>query len=457
MQTGFSQNINALRQHFQGGATRTEQWRQAQLASLTALIDDNEALLHEALRSDVGKPGFEAWLTETQNIRNEIRYVRRHLRKWLSPRRVHTPLQFKPGTSTICREPLGVVLIIGPWNYPFQLIAAPLIGALAGGNCAVLKPSEYAPATAAVFAELLPRYVDSRSISVVQGGASVTSRLVEERFDHIFYTGSCRVGQLVMRSAARHPTPVTLELGGKSPCLITPSANLDSAVRRIAWGKYLNAGQTCVAPDYLLVPETLDAAMLRRLTAALAAFYGSNPKASKDYGRIVNRKHFDRLLALLQHGRIAAGGDVDAQALYIAPTVLTNVDLDSPLMQDEIFGPLLPVIPYQTLDDAVEIINGRATPLALYVFSENRRECSELLERIPSGGVCINDTIVQLANPALPFGGRGGSGIGHYHGRYSFETFTHARPVLARSSRVDPALRYPPYTSKKQKWLRRLT
>jgi aldehyde dehydrogenase (NAD+) len=354
------------------------------------------------------------------------------------------------------REPLGVVLVISPWNYPVQLLLSPLVGAIAAGNCAVLKPSEVTPNVSDVIGRLVPKYLDPDAITVVQGGVDETTAVLRERFDHILYTGNGAVARHVMEAAAKHLTPITLELGGKSPCIVDKDVDLMVAARRIAWGKFLNAGQTCVAPDYVLVHESRERDLIDALKKAVHEFYGDDPKRTPDYGRIVNERHHRRLAVLLKDGEVALGGQADEADRYIAPTILRNVPTNAPVMADEIFGPILPVLTVRSIDEAVTFVNARPKPLALYVFTKDPKVGEDVLARTSSGGACVNATIWHLANPNLPFGGVGPSGMGAYHGRDSFETFSHRKAVVTKSTRIDPKLAYPPYTRLKTEILKRL-
>jgi aldehyde dehydrogenase (NAD+) len=448
--------VAALRRSFESGRTRDVEWRLEQLRRMQAMLAENEERFVEALRADLGKPRFEAWASETGFLALEVRHAIRHLRSWMRPARVWTPLVHQPGSSRVHREPLGVVLIIGPWNYPLQLVLAPLVGALAAGNCALLKPSEVAPHTSAAVAAVLPRYLDADAVRVVEGGVPETQALLAERFDHIFYTGNGSVGRIVMEAAARQLTPVTLELGGKSPCLVAADANLEVAARRIVWGKFFNAGQTCVAPDYILCEESTEALLLEAMKRTLRAFYGDDPRQSSDYARIINERHMKRLLALLGEGELVVGGEHDETARYLAPTIVRGIDGHERVMADEIFGPILPLVNARSLDAAIDFVNARPKPLALYLFTESPELVERVLRRTSSGGACVNDCISHLAVPELPFGGVGASGMGAYHGRASFETFSHRRSVLERSTALDPPLRYPPYAESKLRWARRL-
>lgn len=447
--------VARLRATFDTGRTRPLDWRRGQLGRMKALLVEREAELLDALRADLGKPPTEGWATDIGIVISEIDHARRHLRRWAKPERVWAPLATRPGKARIVREPLGVVLVIAPWNYPIQLMLSPLIGAIAAGNCAVAKPSEVSAATSAALARLVPQYLDTDAIAVVEGGVPETQALLAEHFDHIFYTGNGRVGRVVMEAAARHLTPVTLELGGKSPVIVDDSADLEVAARRVAWGKFLNAGQTCIAPDYVLVAGGLEDRFVEHVARAVTTFYGDDPKASPDYARIVNDQHFERLVGLLDSGDAVIGGDHDATQRYLAPTVLRDVPSDAPAMRDEIFGPILPVLSVGSIDEAVEFVNGRDKPLALYVFSQSGQVRDHVLERTSSGGAGVNATMFHVAIPELPFGGIGASGIGAYHGRTSFDTFSHRRSVLRKGVRPDPDLAYPPYTKRKERLLRR--
>jgi len=450
------QQLALQRSYFATGATRPIAARIRALKALQTALPTFEDELMAALHRDLHKPDFEAYATEVGFVYDELRYTIKHLAKWAAPRRVPTPVVHFPASSHIHFDPYGVALIIAPWNYPLQLALVPLIGALAAGNCAVLKPSELTPHTSEVLARLIRSAFDPELVTVVEGDARVSQALLDERFDYIFFTGSVRVGQLVMEKAARHLTPVTLELGGKSPCVVHRDARLELAARRIVWGKFLNAGQTCVAPDYVLVHETVKEELIGHMQQVLKQFYGEDPTASADYPRIVNDGHFARLTALMQHGTVRAGGHVNAAERYIAPTLIDDVTWDDPIMQDEIFGPLLPILTYRDLPEAIATIQGQPRPLAAYLFSESPHIHSDFLQHTSFGGGCINDTIVHLASPHLPFGGTGSSGIGGYHGQHSFETFSHRKSVMTRGSWLDLPLRYPPYDALKQMAVRAL-
>jgi aldehyde dehydrogenase (NAD+) len=448
--------VDGVRRSFESGRTRPAAWRLEQLRALRRMVKERSEEILEALRADVGKPQLEGYTTEVGYTIGAIDHTLKHLAKWMAPQKVSTSLLAQPGQSRIHKEPLGVVLIIAPWNYPFQLSVGPLVGALAAGNCAVIKPSEVTPATATLLSRLLPEYLDASCVKVFEGGVPETTALLEQRFDHIFYTGNGSVARIVMTAAAKHLTPVTLELGGKSPAIITRDANLEVAARRIAFGKWTNAGQTCVAPDYVLAHRDVHDAFVRELSQAVREFYGDDPQRSKDYGRVVNERHHRRVMALMNSGRIALGGQADEADRYIAPTILTEVEPDAPVMQDEIFGPILPVLKIGDTEDAIRFINARPKPLALYVFTEDDTTARDVVARTSSGGVTVNHIWLHLAVHDLPFGGVGESGMGAYHGQASFDTFSHKKAVLTKPTRLDPSIMYPPYTSFKEKVLKKL-
>ena len=431
--TSISDRIAALRASFDSRKTRPEKWRRDQLYRLMTMIEENESTINEALQADLGKSGFEARMTETGTVLSEIEHTLSKLKGWMKPKKVSTPLSNQPGHSRVVYEPLGVALIISPWNYPVNLTLMPLIGAIAAGNCAAIKPSEVSANTSKLLASLIPAYLDTEAFDVFEGGADVSTELLEQRFDHIFFTGSEGIGRIVMTAAAKHLTPVTLELGGKSPCIIAADSDLALAARRVAWGKFLNAGQTCIAPDYVMVDETVAQKFVAEMKGAIEAFFGKDPKTSPDYPRIISHRHFDRVKGLITGGTAATGGESDRESRYIAPTLLTDVHRDADVMREEIFGPVLPVMTYDVLDEAISFITSRPKPLALYVFSGSSEIQNEVIERTSSGGACINDVVMHLAVPELPFGGVGTSGMGAYHGRTSFDTFSHARAVLTKS------------------------
>ncbi|MFE3505774.1 aldehyde dehydrogenase family protein [Kitasatospora sp. NPDC059146] len=422
--------VARLRATFATGRTRPLDWRLAQLGALRALLSEQSEALLAALHADLGKSATEAYRGEVGFTLNEIDHTVAHLEEWLEPRPAAVPGAFLPAEARVVRDPLGVVLIIAPWNYPLQLALAPLVGALAAGNTALVKPSELTPATSAAIARLLPRYLDREAVAVLEGGVPETTALLEQRFDHIFYTGNGQVGRIVMTAAAEHLTPVTLELGGKSPVVVEPGADLAVTAQRLARGKFQNAGQTCVAPDYILAIGDTATALEAHLAEAVHALYGADPASSPEYGRIVNERHHDRLTALLGDGRTVIGGDHDRAQRYLAPTVLAEVSPEAPVMRSEIFGPILPIIAVPDLDAAIAFINERDKPLALYAFTESERTKQRLATETSSGGLVFGLTVSHLAVPELPFGGVGESGMGRYHGEYSIDTFSHAKAVL---------------------------
>lgn len=441
----FPVYMESIRQFYRKGITRDVSWRLAKLKELKKSILSRVGDINRALWEDLRKSEGEAYLTEIGMVVGEIDYHVKRLKRWARGRRVATPLPFLPSRSRVMYEPYGVVLIISPWNYPFQLLLEPLVGALSAGNCVVLKPSPHAPATAKVVGEIVSAVFEPGHVRVFEGDGEMVTRLLNERFDYIFFTGGARFGREVMEAASRHLTPVTLELGGKSPCIIDRSANIEIAARRIAWGKFLNAGQTCVAPDYVLVPAELETAFVAAVKRAVRRFYGENPADSPDYTRIIYRAAAERLAHLMHSsGQVVVGGEVDIERKYIAPTVMTEVEPDSPLMQEEIFGPVLPVLVYRELDEAIAFVNAREKPLALYYFGTSKT-AKKVLKTTTSGGVCVNDTVIHLANPRLPFGGVGMSGIGKYHGKASFELFSNLKSVVISSAFIDNHFRYAPY------------
>jgi aldehyde dehydrogenase (NAD+) len=446
-----------LRLTFGSGRTKPLAWRRGQLRALRALLTDETEALTKALEADLGKSRTEAYTTEIGFTLNEIDHTLKHLTRWLRPRKVTVPASVLPGQAKIVREPLGVTLIIAPWNYPVHLSLAPLIGALAAGNCAVVKPSELAPATSAALARLIPAYLDQDAVAVVEGAVPETTALLDQRFDHIFYTGNGTVGRIVMAAAARNLTPVALELGGKSPVIIEPGVDLATVARRLAWGKFMNAGQTCVAPDYVLAIGDTATKLEPHLVKAIRSMYGSEPADSKDYGRIISDRHFDRLVALLKNGRTVIGGRSDQAARYIAPTVLADVDADDPVMQDEIFGPILPIIRVADLDEAIAFVNARDKPLALYAFTASDRTQRRLTAETSSGALAFGLPAAHLAVPGLPFGGVGESGMGRYHGEFSIDTFSHSKAVFGKPLTPDTMrLVYPPFTKLKTTLLKKL-
>lgn len=448
----FSKLTEAQKQFFETGRTRDLAFRICQLQLLADAMRKNETVLGEALKKDLGKSAFESYATEIGFVLADIRYTIQNLQKWSAPKRVRTPLYLFPGKSKIQKEPYGSVLILGPYNYPVQLLAEPLIGAIAAGNCAVLKPSELTPHVSEAMYQIVHSTFKEEYIACVEGGVEVNQELLSQKFDYIFFTGSERVGRIVMKAAAENLTPVTLELGGKSPVIIEKTANIKEAARRIAWGKLMNAGQTCVAPDYVLVDESRKQQFLTEMKTAFSHLYGKEIKKNPHFGRIVNERHMERLQKILEQDAkyLFCGGEADALQRYIEPAILDlGKDQNAASMQEELFGPILPVLSYHKLEDAVRFVNKRAKPLALYLFTKKRSAERFVLERVSSGGVCVNDTISHLINPDLPFGGVGASGMGQYHGKYSFDTFTHEKSVFYKPADWNLPVCYPPFTKGK--------
>lgn len=443
-------NINALKDYFSTGATQTYAFRLLQLERLKKAVLDSENILYEALYADLKKTDEDAWATEVGFFLSELNYTIKHLQEWMQPKSVATNLVNMPSTSYTIQEPLGVVCIIAPWNYPFQLLFTPLIGAIAGGNCAVLKPSEFAPATAKVMAKIVADLFPNNYMLYLEGdGATVLPPLLtENRFDHIFYTGSTVVGKIIYKYAAEKLVPVTLELGGKSPAVITADANLRVAARRLANPKFSNCGQMCIAPDYILVPSDLKDKLIKELIIAIQSFYGADAASSEHYGKIINDKQWLRITSYLSEGEIVYGGKSNREKLFIEPTIMTGIHADAKIMQDEIFGPILPILTYTSKEEALAIIQKNPNPLAFYVFTENKTDEQYWLTNVPSGGACVNNATMHITNHDLPFGGRGYSGTGGYHGKLSFDTFTHTKSVLKTPTWIDPGFKYPPYKGK---------
>lgn len=449
--------VAGARAAFESGRTRPYEWRVTQLKQLRRMLVDNEVAWAAALRADLGRSATEAWLTEVGFVVNEITHTLRHLRGWLRPKRAGVPLWLQPAAAKIVRDPLGVVLNIAPWNYPVQLTLAPVVGAIAAGNAVVIKPSEVAPATSRLIAELVPQYLDQEAVRVVEGGVPETTTLLAERFDHIFYTGNGTVARVVAAAAARHLTPTTLELGGKSPTFVDEGADLRTAARRIAWGKFLNAGQTCVAPDYVIATRRVLDELKPLLVEAIRELHGDQPKESPNYGRIVADRHVDRLVAMIDPAKVVHGGEVDRESRYIAPTILDGVTPDDAVMGDEIFGPILPFVEVSGVDEAISFITGRDKPLALYVFTRNGETRRRFTTETSSGGLVINAGLVHLGAPDLPFGGVGPSGSGAYHGEKSIEIFSHGKSVLRLPTTPDlVSFIYPPFTGLKKTVIRRI-
>ncbi|MGI5936061.1 MAG: aldehyde dehydrogenase [Oscillospiraceae bacterium] len=448
----ITQIVAAQREFFMSGRTRPLEFRLDSLRKLQRALQQNENKICEALRADLNKTGFETYMTEIGIVLDEIRFHVKHLPRWVKNRRVRTPMSQFHASSFVSPEPYGVVLIISPWNYPLQLCLAPLLGAISAGNCAVIKPSAYAPATSRAVRELIEGIFPPEYVAVVEGGREENSALLEQRFDYMFFTGSVAVGKVVMAAAAKNLTPVTLELGGKSPVIIDETADLKLAARRVAFGKVLNAGQTCVAPDYLLIQEGLRDAFISEYQNTLKDFFPDGDMG--DMPVIVNEKHFRRLLGLMEGERAAIGGAYDESRRFIEPTVLVDITPESPIMQEEIFGPILPVLTFKHIDEAISFVRSREKPLAFYLFTGSRETIKRALDECSFGGGCINDTIIHLATPHMGFGGVGNSGMGSYHGKKSFDTFTHYRSIVNKYNWIDMKMRYHPYTDKNFKLIR---
>jgi len=433
-----------LRSAFDAGKTRSYEWRQRQLTAILKFLYKERSTVQSALHADLGKSRSDAD-AEAMTVALEVITAKRRLKGWMRDRKVGTPLMLAPASSYVRREPLGVVLIFGAWNYPLHISLIPLVGALAAGNAVVLKPSELAPATSELLATKLTTYVDGEAVRVVEGGADVAEELLRLRFDHIFYTGNGVVASRVMKAAADHLTPVTLELGGKSPAIVDKTADIAVTARRLAFAKWTNAGQTCVAPDYVLVDKSVESDLVRALQQNITDFYGPDPKAGRGFARIVNERHVTRLLSLMQSGTIVTGGEVDLAERYVAPTIMTEVSGEEPVMREEIFGPIFPILSVSSIHEAIAFVNERPKPLALYVFTKDRSAERAILDGTSSGGVCVNHAGLHLLNPKLPFGGIGESGMGAYHGEASFDTFSQRRSVLKKPFFFDPSFLYPKF------------
>lgn len=451
----YSELLRRQRLFYIEHITREIPYRLTALDRLREGIKDNERLLIQALHDDLGKSEFESYSTEIGIVLHEISYMLQNLRKWTERKRVTSPLSLFGSRSSIHYEPRGVVLIIAPWNYPLQLALLPLVGAIAAGNCAVVKPSSDAPHTSAAIKKIIDECFEDEYIAAIEPHAGVTSQLLQLQWDYIFFTGGAKNGRRVMEAAAQYLTPVTLELGGKSPCIVDEDADLRTAAQRIVWGKFINCGQTCVAPDYLYAHASIQAKLIAYMKEEIVNQYGVDVAQSPDYPRIVNHKHFDRLSSMLSHGKIIVGGECNRDDLYISPTLMTDIDSQSPLLHDEIFGPILPILTFGDVDDCIEHINNNPTPLALYYFSKSKKRAQYIIDHTESGGMCINDTVVHVVNNHLPFGGKGMSGMGHYHGRYSFETFSHAKSVVSTTTRMYLDIKCAPYGNK-LRWVKKL-
>ncbi len=442
----YADLVARQRSYFKAGKTRPAAWRIEQLEAIKTMIDESRDDMYEALWHDLRRNKTDADLMDVDYNLREAEYALKHLHDWMKPVKEPTPLLMEPGHVRVRRDPFGVTLIIGAWNEPYMLTLAPLVAAIAAGNTAVIKPSEIAEATAAQHAEMIPKYLDPEAVAVVEGGIPETTALLEQNWDLIFFTGSPPVGKIIHQAAAKNLTPAVLELGGKNPTIVHSSAHVKSAARRIAFSRFINSGHICTAPDHVLVwPEVKDE-LVNELKQAITDFYGEDPKASPDYGRVVNRRNFDRLESFLDNGTVIAGGESDPDELYIAPTVLVDVPVDSPIMQEEVFGPILPVLEIDSVEAVIDWVNERPRPLGLYVFAEEDDVAERILESTNSGDACVNDCSIHPLVPELPFGGVGNSGMGKYHGRWGFEAFTNARGVLYHSARIDPGVKYPPYT-----------
>jgi len=444
----ISEILQNQRTFFATGITKDVQFRIESLRKLEHWLREHNEEIFAALKQDLNKPPFETYAAETGVALDELKFTLKHIRNWSKPKRVGSNLKNFPSSCRIYPEPYGVALIISPWNYPLNLTLTPLIAAIAAGNCAIVKPSEYSPATSSLVARLCNEVFDNGHVSVVEGGIKEGQALLHERFDVIFFTGSATVGKMAMQAAAQHLTPVILELGGKSPCMVDETANIKLAAKRIAWGKLVNAGQTCVAPDYILVHESVKQKLIEEIKLIIPTMYGAKPLENIDYPKIINNKHFNRLLGLLEGEKIIMGGGSNATTLQIEPTLLDNVGWDAPVMSEEIFGPIMPVLTYSHFEDAVAVANDRPKPLAAYLFTSNKSAERYFLQNLSFGGGCINDTLVHLSVSRLPFGGVGDSGMGSYHGKAGFEAFTHYKSVLKKSTLIDIPLRYPPYNDR---------
>ena len=446
----IEQSFHNSKQYFNTHETKSLKFRKKQLKQLSKSIKNYENDLLEAFQKDLGKNKVEAYATEIGFTLKNIKSARKELKNWAKTKQVNTPLFMFPTKSYIMKEPYGTVLIIGPFNYPFQLLIEPLIGAIAAGNTIILKPSEFTPNVSDVIQQIISDAFDPEYINIIQGNADTTQSLLHLPFDYIFFTGSEQVGRIVYSAASKNLTPVTLELGGKSPAIIDESANIKVASERICFGKFTNAGQTCVAPDYLLVNRKVKDELISALKKTITEFYGTNIQDSPDFGRIVNKKHYHRLNELLNihHPEITFGGQTDIDENFIAPTILDGTTFDSKIMEDEIFGPILPIIAYDDFDEAIDLIRSKPKPLSLYLFSEDENSSERILNELSFGGGAINDTLMHLANPNLPFGGVGASGIGKYHGKYSFDTFSHDKSYIFKSTRLESSLLFPPYKGK---------
>lgn len=446
----LTDKLNALQQYFKTGASKTYEFRKQQLQNLQKAIEENEIEIYEALYVDLKKSKEECWITENGFVLGELKHTIKKLHRWMKPEKVSTNLANLPGSSRVHNEPYGVVLIISPWNYPLNLLFTPLIGAIAAGNCVVLKPSEFAPAISTVMKKIIESVFPENYVLYVEGdGKEVIPTMMDNfRFDHIFYTGSTSVGQKIYEAAAKKLIPVTLELGGKSPCVVETDANIEVAAKRICFAKFTNAGQTCVAPDYILVQQSQKEKLVNAIEKNIKLFFQDPDANGYDFGKIINKDQFERLKKYISDNKVICGGEINEVTIQIQPTLLESPNLQNKVMEEEIFGPVLPIIPFNTKEDALQIISHNANPLAFYIFSNSNETAQNWISSVPSGGACINNASVHLVNHNLPFGGRGNSGIGKYHGRYSFHTFSHQKAVLKSATWFDPSIKYPPYKGK---------
>jgi aldehyde dehydrogenase (NAD+) len=441
--------------YFKTGVTKEVNWRIQQIKKLLGLISKNEKAIAEALYKDLNKPEYESLSVEIGPVFADANYILRHIREWAEPEDVETSLFHLPGNSKVYKEPYGNVLLISPWNYPFLLTLSPLIGAMSAGNCVCIKPSEHSAHTSKMMEELINKNFDPGYIHVVQGDAAVTQEILKTRWDYIFFTGGTEIGRIIYQEAAKHLTPVTLELGGKSPCVVDKNVNVDLAAKRITWGKTINSGQTCIAPDYVFVHKDIKDKFITAVQNHIKKSYGEHPLENKDYCKIINDRQYDRLKGYLKDGEIVAGGKFNDEKRMLEPTLMLNPPKDSPVMTDEIFGPILPIFEYSDLDEVIQFINQREKPLASYIFSKNSRIREKFLTSVSSGGACVNDTVLHISSSSMGFGGVGESGIGGYHGKSSFDTFSHRKSVMHRMPHMlDPYLRYAPYSGKKMGLMR---
>ena len=443
--------VNSQRRYFNADITKSLFFRSNALSKLEHAIKKNACEINVALNADLGKSEMEGYMTEVGFALSELTFIKKHFKKWAKGEMVMPPIAQFPSKSFVMPEPLGVALVIAPWNYPFLLCVEPLIGAIAAGNCCVLKPSEDAPNTSKILKKIITETFPPQYICVIEGGIEESNELLNQRFDHIFFTGSAAVGRIVMEMAAKNLTPVTLELGGKSPCIIDETANIKVAARRVAFGKYLNSGQTCVAPDYLFIQKNVKNKFLKYYRNAIFEMFGSTPLSNPDYSRMINEKHFNRVSRLIENEKIIIGGKTNRETLQIEPTVLDGITADSPIMQEEIFGPVLPVLTFDRIEEVIKFVRDREKPLALYLFTNHKKTEKMVLNRLSFGGGCINDTIIHLATSKMGFGGVGSSGMGNYHGKYSFVTFSNMKSIVKKADWLDIPMRYQPYTGLKRK------